>query len=217
MTGDATGLLGLSGYGLIGFLCCLLVIEELGIPMPFAPGDFLLVLAGVSITTAHLNPLVVVAAAYFAVLAGAVAGREVFERIGKTALSRIARFLHLSEPVDRLATRLRRGGSAAVFVGRITPGLRVHTTEVSGLVGMPRHTFIAGLAPAVAVYEGVFIGLGAWLGPTAWATIERYAPKPGQLLLLVIIVAASALIGRALAKRIREAALKRRGMTEVHM
>ncbi len=102
-----------------------------------------------------------------------------------------------------MSARLRRRGSTGVFLGRITPGLRVVTTYVCGLVRMPRRTFVAGLAPGVAVYQGVFIGLGAWLGPTAWVTIERYAPKPGQLVLLFAVIGGSMIAGHALVNRIR--------------
>jgi membrane protein DedA with SNARE-associated domain len=200
-----SGLLGTSGYGLIAVICVLIVLEELGIPMPFAPGDFLLVLAGVTIATAHVSPVFVVVATYVSALSGAIVGRELFERIGIAALPRIASFLRASGRVDVLTARLRRGGAFAVFAGRITPGMRVVTNQVSGLVAMPRPTFLKGLAPAIAVYEAVFIGLGVWLGPAAWATVEHFGPKPWELFFVVMIVAGCALAGRALVKHIRTA------------
>jgi membrane protein DedA with SNARE-associated domain len=144
-----------SGYMAIAVISCLILLEELGIPMPFVPGDFLLVLAGMSIGTAHLNPLVVVAATYLSAIVGAAAGREVFERLGTAALPRIARLLHAGKRVENLTSRLQRGGALAVFLGRITPGLRIVTTYVSGLIAMPRRTFLKGLAPGIAVYRDI--------------------------------------------------------------
>src|SRR5216683_7384743 len=203
MNEGIAGLLGVSGYALVAAICGLIVLEELGIPMPFAPGDFLLVLIGVTIATAHLNPLVVLVATYASALLGAMSGRELFERIGSAALPRIAAFVRAEKRVDDLAAKLRRGGSPAVFVGRITPGMRINTNYISGLVAMPRRTFLIGLAPALAVYEAVFIGLGAWLGPTAWATIERHAPKPAVLILLLVTVLGLGLAGHALVRYVR--------------
>src|SRR5215469_5072626 len=52
----------LSGYALIAVVCALLVTEEVGIPLFFAPGDLLLVVAGAAIPAANLNPLIVVVA-----------------------------------------------------------------------------------------------------------------------------------------------------------
>jgi membrane protein DedA with SNARE-associated domain len=215
MNTQITALIGGSGYLPIAVICCLIMLEELGVPMPFAPGDLLLVVAGVGIATGHLNPLLVVAATYVSALLGAIVGREVFERIGTATLPRIASLLHAGKRVEDLTARLQRGGAAAVFVGRITPGLRIVTTYVSGLVGMPRRTFIKGLAPGIAVYQAVFVGLGFWLGPAALKTIEQHAPKPGQLIVFAALVTVSMLVARAVAKRIRAAEPKRREIMEV--
>lgn len=182
-----------SGYSLIVIVCGLIVLEELGIPMPVFPGDLMLVLAGAAIVTSHLNPFVVPAATYTAAVAGALGGREVCERLGQKAVARMARFLHVSDHVDRLGGKLRRGGPLAVFLGRLTPGLRILTNQAAGLVGMRRRTFAIGLAPAVAVYQAVFMGLGAWLGKSAWDTVQRYEPKPGQVLLALALLAVCAL------------------------
>src|SRR5215467_5457663 len=107
---------GLSGYALIAVVCALLVTEEVGIPLFFAPGDLLLVLAGAAIPAANLNPVIVVAATTCSVLLGAVAGRELFARLGYAVVARIAGFLHASTGLDWLIRRVRRGGAAAVFV-----------------------------------------------------------------------------------------------------
>jgi membrane protein DedA with SNARE-associated domain len=195
-------LLGISGYPLIGVICGLILLEELGIPMPMAPGDLLLVLTGISIATGRVNPFVVVSAVYFSALIGAIGGRELCEHIGSTALPRIARLLHAGDRVDDLTANLRRGGSATVFLGRITPGLRVYTTQLSGLVAMPRRTFVIGLAPGIALYDAVFISLGAWLGLGVLTTIKNYMPGPGVLVVLVMLIG-SGLAGHALVNHIR--------------
>jgi membrane-associated protein len=195
MHNGIAGLLGLSGWELVALICVLIVVEELGVPMPFMPGDFLLVMAGVAITTEHLNLLVVVGAVYVSAVLGAFGGREVFARIGGAVLRRVAILLHVDDRVENIAGRLRRGGSVAVLVGRITPGLRVNTTYVCGLLDVPRHTFLKGLLPGVAVYEGVFVGIGVWLGPAAWLTVERYAPRPSQMLIVLILVVVAVVLG----------------------
>jgi membrane-associated protein len=197
-------LLGLSGYTLIAVICGLIALEELGIPMPFMPGDFLLFVAGASMATAQVNPFIVVTAVYLSALVGAIGGRELFARIGGAALHRVVAFLHVRERFDYLAARLRRGGSAAVFLGRITPGLRVVTTQVSGLVGVPRRTFLIGLVPGVAAYQAIFITLGALLGKRAWVTIEQYSRNPAVLMLVVLCVIAVGLAGHVLANRTRQ-------------
>src|SRR5260370_41380184 len=97
------------------------MLEELGIPRPMAPGDLLLVLTGVSIATGRVNPLAVVTAVYISALLGAIAGRELFERIGSTALPRIARVLHAGDRLDDLTAKLRGGGAARLFSCALPP------------------------------------------------------------------------------------------------
>src|SRR5215469_2408687 len=203
---------GLSGYTLIAVVCALLVVEEVGIPLFFAPGDLLLIVSGAAIPAANLNPVAVIAATTCAVLVGAFAGRELFARLGSAAASRIAGFLHVTAGLDWLTARVRRGGAPAVFVGRLTPGLRVHTTEAAGLVRMRRMTFLAGLLPALAVYEGVFMGLGIWQGRAAWSIVQAYTPPPVVTFLLLIGTAGLLLAGRLLIRRIR-GRVPRRHMT----
>jgi len=199
----ATGFLGLTGYAMVGLICGLIVVEELGIPLPVAPGDGLLILAGAAIATGHVNPMICVAALYVSAVVGAVCGREVFERLGSATLPRITAMLHTGDRVDRLTARLRRGGSTAVFLGRITPGLRIVTTYVAGLTAMPRRTFFIGLAPGVAAYQFVFLSLGFWLGPTALTAIQRHGPKPGVLLFLVVLAVGLGAAGHVLLNRAR--------------
>ena len=178
-TGIVFGLLsGLSGYSLLAGLSALLLVEECGIPLPFAPGDLLLVLCGMTIAIGHLDPTIAVAIVSVAVISGALIGRELFDRIGARLVFRLADHLRVRVALDWLAQSLRKHGSTAVFFGRLTPGLRVHTTEAAGLAGIGRATFVAGLLPAVAIYEMLFMGLGYWAGPSAGRAIHHYTSNP---------------------------------------
>lgn len=196
---------GLSGSALIAVVYALLVVEEVGIPLFLAPGDQLLVVSGAAIPAAHLNPLLIVAAKTSSVLVGALAGRELFAVLETAAVSRIAGFFHVSAGLDRLAARVGRGGAGAVFVGRITPGLRVLTTEVAGLVRMRRTTFLAGLVPAMALYEAVFLGLVVWRGQAVWTIVQASSPSPVVVFALSSAAVAGLLVGRWLVRRFHRA------------
>ena len=52
----------LSGDLLIGVIAGLVFIEESGIPVPFAPGDLLLIIAGIAIASDTVEPIPMVAA-----------------------------------------------------------------------------------------------------------------------------------------------------------
>jgi membrane protein DedA with SNARE-associated domain len=170
----------LHGPALLGGICLLIFVEECGVPVPFAPGDALLAVCGLAIRNGGLHPALALAAVYLATLAGAMTGRELFDAGGGRLLRWLAGSTRLRVALDRAARLLARGGWTAVAVGRLTPGLRIHTTEVAGMLGLPRTTFLAGLAPSAAVYVGVFVGLGMLFGQAALSllvdTVHRFGP-----------------------------------------
>jgi membrane-associated protein len=170
----------LHGPALLGLVCLLIFVEECGVPVPFAPGDALLAVCGLAIRAGGLHPALAIAAVYLAMLAGAMTGRELFDAGGGRLLRWLARSSRLRAAFDRAARLLARGGWTAVMVGRLTPGLRIHTTEVAGLLGLSRGTFLAGLAPSAAIYVGLFVGLGMLFGQAALSllldTVHRFGP-----------------------------------------
>jgi membrane protein DedA with SNARE-associated domain len=90
---------GLTGTTLLLAICGLLLIEELGVPLPFAPGDPVLVIAGIAIAGGRLNPVMMVPAALLACIAGATLGREITALLGWERLMKIARSLHAEKPL----------------------------------------------------------------------------------------------------------------------
>ncbi|TME50590.1 MAG: hypothetical protein E6I60_11740 [Chloroflexi bacterium] len=168
-----TSISRLSGYLLIAVIAGLVFIEESGIPVPFAPGDLLLMIAGIAIASDTVEPFPMVAALLLATILGAMVGREVFAAVGRPALMRAAEALRFRPALERATHLLRRGGAPAVFIGRLIPGLRIHTTQVAGVSKMPRLTFAAGLIPSVFVYIGFFVGLGALVGQPAVRLFHR--------------------------------------------
>ena len=197
---------GLQGLTLVAIICAFLFLEETGVPIPFAPGDLLLAIAGIAIAAGRVNPAVMVACAFVAILAGASLGREGFALLGWDRLMRVADPLHARVPLERAAAMLQRNGWRAVFTARLVPGLRVHTTEVAGVSRMPRLTFLGGLFPATAVYVAAFVGLGAAFGRPILRVIHE---AEHQVLILIVCVAAGVLVvvwSRAFVRRALDAA-----------
>lgn len=157
-------LLDLDGDLLTGVISALLFIEELGVPLPFAPGDLMLIIGGVAIASGTVQATAFVPAVVLASIAGALVGREIFALIGRPALLRAADALHFRPAVDRVAGMMQRMGWRAVFLGRLIPGLRINTTQVAGATGLSRRSFAAGLIPAAILYVAAFTGLGYLFG-----------------------------------------------------
>src|SRR2546430_11082018 len=85
-------------------------IEEVGVPLPFAPGDLVLAIGGIAIAGGRVNAALFVGAVSISILSGAILGREIFALLGWERLMRVARPLHARVPLERASGLLQRGG-----------------------------------------------------------------------------------------------------------
>jgi len=113
---------GLSGAALVAGLCLLLFVEELGVPLPFAPGDVVLIACGLTAAADHLNAPITLLALNASVVARALVGREFFARVGEPIAQRLVDLLRIRAAFNRLVGALSRMGWLGVLVGRFTPG-----------------------------------------------------------------------------------------------
>jgi len=193
---------GLDGTTLVVAITILMFVEEVGVPLPFAPGDLVLAVGGIAVAGGRVNPVLLVSAVAISVTLGAIIGRAVAELLGWDRLMRIAQPLHARGALERAAGLLQRGGWRTVFTARLIPGLRVYTTQVAGVSRVPLRTFIAGLLPANAVYIAAFIGLGAAFGRPILALIQLAEHQLVIALLILVPLVGVFLLTRAPARRI---------------
>lgn len=168
----AVAVQGLDGAAVVLIICALLFVEECGVPLPFIPGDLLLLIGGIAIADHRVEALPLAAASCAAVLSGALVAHTLFGLIGREPLRKVARALHLGPALDRATRIIDAGGWRGVLAGRLIPGLRVHTSEVAGMLHMRRRDFLAGLIPSVVIYVVVFISAGALFGGGALSAIQ---------------------------------------------
>lgn len=155
---------GVHGVVALALLNSLLFAEEAGVPLPFAPGELVLLAGGLLIATGGVDPFAFVPLAIAACCAGSLVGYSWTRLVGERSLVALARRLHQERALDRVSTRLRSAGWVGVGVSRLIPGLRIYTTLVAGAVRLPRRDFLAGMVPATVLWVAVFTALGAAIG-----------------------------------------------------
>jgi membrane protein DedA with SNARE-associated domain len=149
--------LGYAGVGALTFL------ENL---FPPIPSEVVIPLAGFVAAQGGLGLAGVVAAGTAGSVAGAWFWYEIGRRMGEQRLrawvNRFGRWLTLSaSDVDRAQRWFQRHGHAAVFIGRLVPGVRTFVSLPAGFSGMPLWPFL--------IYSA--LGTVMWTAALAWAGV----------------------------------------------
>ena len=161
--------------GLYSSLFILILIEEIGIPLP-VPGDAFLVIFGVlsrSGQTEFLPTLLIILTA--SLVGGSVLyylsfyfGRPLVEKYGK--------YIHMSHSqLDHMEHWMGRYGWWTIFVARLIPTLRIGGSLVAGILQVRYRTYISATMAATIIWTAVYFSIGAYLG-------KHYGPFVNQLL-----------------------------------
>lgn len=133
---------------------------------PPIPSEVVLPLAGFAAAEGHFS----LWSALVWTTLGSVVGAWVLallgRRLGVERLRAVARRLPLADErdIDRSMAWFDRHGPAAVFLGRMVPGVRSLVSIPAGLNGMPAATFTLYTALGSLVWNGVLLVAGHQLG-----------------------------------------------------
>jgi membrane protein DedA with SNARE-associated domain len=177
---------GLHGAVALVLLCSLLFAEEAGVPLP-APGELILISAGLLIAAGGLNPWLFAPLAAASAEAGATAGYSWARLVGEHGLRALADRLRQGERLEKVSSRLRAAGPLQLTISRLVPGLRVYTSLAAGAAGVARWRFVAGTTPATLIWVLVFTALGALVGVPAQRYLSELTRLAVQGVLLVVI------------------------------
>jgi membrane protein DedA with SNARE-associated domain len=180
-----TGLLDQHGV-LAAFV--LILIEEVGVPVPI-PGDFLMLLLGVHARQGRVPLWQALLVMESATMIGATVLYLAAARGGRSLVYRYGRYMHLTpERLNRAERWLLKHGALAIIAGRLTPGLRMATVITCGVLGVPINHFLPGLAVGSFLYILLYTLLGFFFGPPVLLALEGIHLPLGLLGSLVPLV-----------------------------
>jgi len=174
----------------VPIVCALLFLEEAGLPIPVAPGDAVLVGAGILVASGVAPIWLMAPLAYLAVICGVLTGYTWAHRIGPKRVQALAARLHTAGPYDRAAARLRSATPFQIAASRLLPGLRVYTSLVAGAVGLNFGRFMIGVLPASGLWVVTFMGLGLFVGAPVerlFGSFEAYGLRGAVVAVVVVI------------------------------
>ena len=151
--------LGYAGIALLTFL------ENV---FPPVPSEIVIPLAGFVSARGAFDLWLVIIVASVGSLAGAtvwyVAGRRIGEKRLRAWVERHGKWLTLStRDVDRAEAWFQRHGGAAVFIGRLIPGVRTFVSLPAGFSAMPVVPFLAYSAVGTALWTAALAYAGVIL------------------------------------------------------
>ncbi|MFF7976006.1 VTT domain-containing protein [Streptomyces sp. NPDC007905] len=191
-------LLGHYGYWAVG---AVVLVEDFGVP---APGETILIAAGVLAGAGRLNIVAVAATAFAAAVLGDNIGYLIGRSGGRAAVHRWGRYVFLTPKRFQAAEDFfGRHGGKIVTVARFVEGLRQANGIIAGTTGMPWRRFVAFNALGAALWVAFWATLAYLVGSHITAVydeISRY-----QLYLLGTAgVLLGAFVARHLVRRRRE-------------
>ncbi|MGA8016302.1 MAG: VTT domain-containing protein [Candidatus Dormiibacterota bacterium] len=153
-------LTGLHGAAATVLICSLLLVDEAGVPLFFAPNEVLLMLGGLLIASGGVSPVEFPPLAVAALLGGSFTGYSWARAMGPRHLSTIAGRLRARGYYERAVKRVAGASSRQLMVARLIPGIRVYVSLAAGAGQMPRGRFLRGNAPAVVIWAALTMGIG---------------------------------------------------------
>jgi membrane protein DedA with SNARE-associated domain len=175
------------GGGYVGILL-LMLAENL---FPPIPSELIMPLAGFIAARGQLTFVGILLAGTLGSLLGALFWYGVGRWIGRDRLKRFAarhgRWLTLHpEEIDRASAWFVRHGWAAVFLGRLAPGVRTLISVPAGIAGMPLLPFLLTSALGSLLWTGVLAGLGFLLAEGYGAVGNWIEPVANGVMILAL-------------------------------
>jgi membrane-associated protein len=141
---DAKTLIDQFGNAACVTVAVFIFLETAFLPASFLPGDSLLFILGLTLTTAQQGPILLVLALLLTGLAafgGSVFSYEIGARIGASILER-SKLKALRAAVEKANSLFERHGLRALILARFTPVIRALAPLLSGMAGTPRQAFM---------------------------------------------------------------------------
>jgi membrane protein DedA with SNARE-associated domain len=155
----------LDGFQAYLLVCALVFVEEAGVPLPFLPGDVILLAAGYLAAVHSTQLFLFLPLGYASAVAGAVVCYLASRQLGRRAVERVGRRVHLTpERLARAEAWLERRGARAIFLARVLPGTRINASIAAGCLRLPLRRFVLGVLPSTLVWLGGFTLLGYLAG-----------------------------------------------------
>ncbi|HSX10013.1 MAG TPA: DedA family protein [Candidatus Saccharimonadales bacterium] len=163
----------------------LLVLEEIGVPLPFA--DIVIAYTGYQVAVGRI-PYVV---AYIILLISDLIGVTILyllsRRYGKVIVQKFGKYIDLDmNKLDFFESKFRKYGPIAIIIGRHIYGFKVPITLFSGISKMRYWLFLLSVFISDSFWIPFYLSLGKRLGPKTIKLFHTYHVNHWYYFLILI-------------------------------
>ena len=198
------------GFWVYFVMFLLILVQEIGVPIPILPSEVLLLSAGFLASQGKIMLPVVGAVVTIATLLGNSLLFYIGRRYGRGALDRYGKYIHLHpERINRIEAWIGTHGRSILIYGPLLPVIRAYVPALAGVFGVPFRYYISVLVFAALSWSFGLLVLGYVLGDHWFdaVTFLRHNVRIAALLLLAAGLVALAIV--ALRRRAKERAALR--------
>ncbi len=153
----------LTDYGYLAIFV-LMFVEEAGVPLPL-PNEVALMYVGYLAYQGKLDANLAGLVATLGAAGGSGLLYFLARRGGRHLIHRYGRFIHVTdERLDQAERAVARWGAISVPVARLTPGLRIASTIVAGVLRVSYRIVIVSVVGVSLVWSFFWVHLGRLLG-----------------------------------------------------
>ncbi len=180
-------------------------LESSGIGVPIEP---MMLFLGSLAAQGHVNLALGILGLAIGCLVFASLAYLIGKRAGTVAITRVGRYIGLTQiRADHIELWLRRRGTLAVFIARLTPIVRTFGSFIMGAADVPPQIFALGTFAGALVYCGVWTVVGYALGARykeVLSAFDRYKflGVLAVVLIVAVVVAAHHVAGRLSLRRL---------------
>ena len=173
----------------------LVLLQEIGMPNPF-PNELLLIFSGYLSFKGILSLPFVILTVLSADFIGANILYFLFYNAGTFIMKKKPRWFPLSSGmIDRLSSKISKGGVLTIYIFRLTPFTRGYTSVIAGLLQVKPKIFLPVALFSGLTWATVYIVIGNLIGPSWNLFIQNIDSFRNYMLsALVIIICAVLLI-----------------------
>ncbi len=198
----------LTDYGYFAVFV-LMFVEEAGLPLPL-PNEVALMYVGYLAYQGKIDANLAALVATLGAAAGSALLYTLARRGGRPLIHRYGRFIHVTDKrIDQAERAVARWGAISIPIARLTPGLRIATTIVAGVLNVHYRVVIVSVVGVSLVWSYFWVHLGLFLGDR-WEEGARTFERAGRWGLVgVVIIVALVLLVRWLLRRRQARATER--------